>query len=177
MYYEYLWMSKYIRIWWSCGIMTLQFFSITKATYAIICQFYFHGPCFAGSTWPQLSGARFQHRTWPSRLMFDGWIPFVLTKLNVIRRGFSVPATPYRSPTTRWQFDWECDAQVEFRVLLCLTPASQTSEVSTLYCQRLLQTLAKTLQSHVVKCTTIQLHCVKESGIRNAGMPSFPSIF
>ena len=60
-----------VKIYSNMMILRNHDFPILFNNKSYICQFYFHGPCFAGSTWPQLSGARFQHRTWPNRLMFE----------------------------------------------------------------------------------------------------------
>lgn len=99
--------------------------------------------CFAGWTWPELSGARFQRRTWPNRLMLEpvdafsfdpSWMSFGEDFLCQLRLTF-LPL-PGDSLTGNLMH------KSSFDFYFVQTPASQTSEVSALDCQRLLQRLA-----------------------------------
>lgn len=147
MYYEYLWISmnvKYDSNMICMMILQNHHFSIflnnNKATWV---SSNVYTLCFAGWTWPELSGARFQRRTWPNRLMLEpvdafsfdpSWMSFGEDFLCQLRLTF-LPL-PGDSLTGNLMH------KSSFDFYFVQTPASQTSEVSALDCQRLLQRLA-----------------------------------
>lgn len=148
-------------VWWSCTIITVPFFWIITKLHGSV-------PIFMVSASLVGHGLNFLAQDFSIELgqiasCLSRWMPFILTQAEC--HSARIPCASYalhfsHYPVTVWQGIW-CISRVSTSTLSNPSFANIRS-ISTILSKTPTKIGSLTLQSNLVKCTTIQLHGFKE---------------